>query len=598
MIIKIVYDNRSLAKFLPSFLTYYAFYHFCYLSGFTVAYHKFEDLLSLISSPNWVEQAFRKILTNTGSRTSGIDGITRRSYLQKSGGLSQDKIGEFVVELTDEIKSRRYKPAPVKRVYIPKPHTDEMRPLGIPTIKDRTAQECLRMLLEPIWESDFLDCNYGFRPLHNTWHAIIRMHPLIINKYHWAIEGDLRKYFDSVNHKILLSKIRRRIADEKIITIIRKTLKSGILDNGLFSNTVLGTPQGGVVSPLLSNIYLHDFDVWWFNKWGTKTHYERVKLRKKGKGNFYLIRYADDWVILSNARKSIVAEEKEEINQFFNTQKLTLNLEKSHITHVRDGFNFLGFYLKVFTNPQSKRTFFRIVARKDGIKRYKQKIKTLTQRNTVNTDYRMKIIALNRIIRGWANYYRYGHMSRIFSSLDWYTQQRIGIWLKAKTQKGIEYCLDEYRVKTKNGKLHWGSDPIPNTREKQIILFSMSSLGIKSDPRKQPKHVRVTPKGNPYMKADLTEQKPDSPDIFDNISVTESKVRTKVWTGSGQPKGHPEGWRDKARRTKRFDVKCVECSCIVDLSVHLRRHKDEIGRLNRTLCRRCHEKLHKQLRKR
>ena len=565
------------------------------------ANYKFEDLMSLISHPIWVKKSLNKILTNTGKRTAGIDGITLSNYLNKNGQKSQRKIGDTVMSISDELKSRRYKPLPVRRVYIPKPGSKKMRPLGIPTIKDRTVQQALKMLLEPIWESDFLDCNYGFRRNRNTWHAIIGMQPMVINKYHWAIEGDISKYFDTVNHKILLEQVERRIKDRHVIKVINDQLKSGIMDEGLFADTTLGTHQGGVVSPLLSNIYLHMFDEWWYRRWGQLTKGQRAYRRKKGEGHFRLYRYADDWVMLSNANKKHVKQEREEIHQFLKAIKLSLNMDKTHLTHLRDGFDFLGFRLQMFNSRQTGKQFFRITAKPDGIKRYKRKLKQLTKRNTVNEDYRQKIIALNRVIRGWANYYRYAHMSKIYSALDWYAKERIAIWLKAKTGKGINYCLWKYQVTTEDGKQEWGSDPIPNTGEKQICLFKMVSLGIISDPRKMNRDVRVAPKGNPYLlEEDLSEENPN-PIKVDDYFITEIEgkeiLQENTWTGSGQPKGHPLGWEMKTRRTKIYDTKCVECGAFTELATHYRREKSEKGRLNRTLCRKCHNELHEQLKK-
>lgn len=508
---------------------------------------------------------------------------------------------DFVTNLSDDLRRRRYKPQPVKRVYIPKPRSEELRPLGIPTIRDRVAQDCLRALFEPIWESDFLDVSYGFRPNRNTWHAVIRTQPIVINKYHWVIEGDIRKFFDTVNHQILLGQLRRRIRDDKIIQIVRVILKAGLLEDGLFSNVIEGTPQGGVFSPLLSNIYLHQFDKWYMKRWELSQS-QRQYRRKKGLGNFSFMRYADDWIILTNASRKVAEIEREEIRQFLHTIRLELNMSKTRITHLRDGFNFLGFNCRVHSQKHSNKVFYRIIPRKDNLKRFRYKIKELTKRDSVNVEYRSKLIALNRVIRGWGYYYRYTHSYNIFSSLDWYVSQRMLRWLKAKTSKGTRYCLKRYQLRRGNRK-EWGSKAISNTREKDIFLFRLATIGVESDPRIQAKKgVRTPIKGNPYIIGyDDSKDNPNLLNKEERLVETTCKEQTllipKVWQGNVVISGHPEGWKAKARRTKTFDSRCVECGSTIDLAVHYRRVKDEIGRLNRTLCRECHQELHKQLKR-
>lgn len=566
------------------------------------ANYKFDDLLSLLSGLQWVGHSFYRVVTNTGAKTSGVDGINKAHFLRKDGKeLSVRKVNNFVTKLSDDLRRRRYKPQPVKRVYIPKPRSEELRPLGIPTFRDRVAQDCFRALFEPIWESDFLDVSYGFRPQRNTWHAVIRTQLVVINKYHWVIEGDLRKFFDTVNHQILLSQLRRRIKDWKVINIVRDILKSGVLDDGLFSNVLEGTPQGGVFSPLLSNIYLHQFDSWYMKRWNL-TKSQRAYRRRKELGAFSLIRYVDDWIILTNAPRKLVELEREEICQFLHTIRLKLNMDKTRITHLRDGFNFLGFNCRVFSQKHSNKVFYRINPRKDNIIRFRYKIKSLTKRDSVNVEYRSKLIALNQVIRGWGYYYRYTHSYKIFTLLDWYVSQRMLRWLKAKTQKGANYCLKRYQLRKEN-RNEWGSKAIPNTQEKDIFLFRLATIGVESDPRIQAKKgVRTPPKGTPYIfEYDDSEDQPYLLGITNRFAEKTDKERTllipKDWQGNVGMPGHPDGWSAKARRTKTFDVRCVDCGAITDLAVHHRRHKDESGRLNRTLCRECHQELHKQLKK-
>ena len=257
-------------------------------------YHKFQDLMSLIITPEWIEIALQAVLTNTGSKTAGVDGISKSDFRTVDGRrYSKRKITAYAKSISQDLKNG-YKARPVLRVYIPKPNSKEQRPLGIPTIKDRTVQMLLKMTLEPIYEADFLNYSYGFRPGRRTWHIIGNLFRYIYNNYHYVIEGDIRRFFDSANHTILMQLLKKRIADKTLLAVVKTQLKSGIMEQGLFRESFLGTPQGGIVSPLLSNIYLHEMDKWWHKRWGNLTYNQKSYRRRKGLGNYLYFRYADD----------------------------------------------------------------------------------------------------------------------------------------------------------------------------------------------------------------------------------------------------------------------------------------------------------------
>ena len=210
------------------------------------------------------------VLSNAGSRTAGIDGISRKQL------ADEEARARFIQSLQAELKAGTYHPQPVRRHWIPKAN-GKLRPLGIPTIKDRVVQMVLKMLLEPIWESDFLDCSNGFRPGRRTMDCIRTCQSRITtqNKYLWVIEGDITGCFDHVQHAILLKLVRRRVQDERVIGLIEAMLKAGVMEEDLFQHTPEGTPQGGILSPLLANIYLHEFDRWWWEKYGSLTRPEK-----------------------------------------------------------------------------------------------------------------------------------------------------------------------------------------------------------------------------------------------------------------------------------------------------------------------------------
>ncbi|MCS4044890.1 group II intron reverse transcriptase/maturase, partial [Salinibacter ruber] len=226
------------------------------------------DLYNLLYDRDWLHHAYGSVKSNSGARTAGVDGQTIQDF--------EEDLGENLESLAKELKSQSFDPKPVRRTYIPK-GDDEERPLGIPTIKDRIVQEALRMVLEPIWESDFSEYSFGFRPNRRTQDAIQAAYLAIspTSKMQWVIDADVKGFFDNVDHGILCETIQDRITDRKMLHLIWDFLKSGVMEDGIFRHSTLGTPQGGIVSPVLANIYLNELDQWakqWTNLDRTNRH--------------------------------------------------------------------------------------------------------------------------------------------------------------------------------------------------------------------------------------------------------------------------------------------------------------------------------------
>lgn len=418
--------------------------------------HQFEDLYYLLCKREWIEEALRHVLNNDGSQTPGVDGISWKDFndAEKSDFENEKFREQFIDELQTELKNHTFKPMPVRRVEIPKPGTNKTRPLGIPTVKDRTVQMLLKMVLEPIWEADFYYFSNGFRPGRCTMDCVQPLYKLCGTKtgYRWVIEGDVRACFDKIPHDRLIQAVARRIADTKVLALIRRFLKSGIMIERTLVPSEEGTPQGGICSPILANIYLHQFDEWYSQHYAAPDQQTDQRgysawnwQHKKGKNlaAVQMFRYADDWILLIRGTNAQAQNIKEACKTFLCDELgLELSEEKTKITHIVDGFEFLGFRIFRCDKPTDGRkvgVFMRPTEK--GLKRVQAKIKTMTTRSTLDDDYPYKLQAMNAVIRGWANYYRAVNPTETFHKLDRY------VWLRLKKWLGKKYGIGPKEVK-------------------------------------------------------------------------------------------------------------------------------------------------------
>lgn len=408
--------------------------------------HRFHNLYSLLHWDSWMHAAAQRVLARPGSQTNGVDGTTRDAF-------KKDYEHQMTV-LIAQLKRRTYEPQPVRRVYIPK-HGGKQRPLGIPALRDRIVQEALRAILDPIYESDFQPHSYGFRKGRRTMDAIAVLMPLFNSrvKHFYVIEGDLHSYFDTVHHRTLMKLLRKRLADKDLLDLIWKSLKAGVMEGRLFTRTEAGVPQGGVISPLLANVYLNEFDRWAAARWELD-HRARRRQRWAGLGNYKMVRYADDFVVVSNGSKAEVQATLEDIQRFLGDElHLTLSTEKTVITHVNDGFDFLGFHIQ--RKRVAGRWAVHLRPTDEAKERVKRKLKDLTKGNWTWLDEYTRLTTLNAIVRGWAEYYRHTSLVADIEEVTRYAWFRYLSWLLKKHKGSRKGQLIRDKTRVLHGRTRW-----------------------------------------------------------------------------------------------------------------------------------------------
>jgi RNA-directed DNA polymerase len=398
---------------------------------------EFYGLYDLICREDWLRLAQEYVSQNAGSKTAGCDGITMSDF--------EEDLEHNLRQLRDALRSETFMACPVRRVCIPKAN-GKVRPLGIPSIRDRIVQEAVRMALEPIYEADFNQYSFGFRPNRCTMDAIRAVTWATIGgkKFFWIIEGDISAYFDTISHRKLMGLLRKRISDERLLSLIWKFLRAGVMERRLFKGTSLGTPQGGIISPLLANVYLHELDRY-MERYTGISRFEKTARRKAGLGNYVYVRYADDFVILSNGTKGQVEEMREEVRNYLASNlRLSLSMEKTRITHLDDGFDFLGFTIQRKMGNNGMKT--KILISKKGEEKHLNAIRAATSPDTHEDSVTLKIKALNRIIAGWCRYYQYtSKASTQFKRLEYKTFWLMAHWLGRKYRLAMPDVMRRFR---------------------------------------------------------------------------------------------------------------------------------------------------------
>jgi RNA-directed DNA polymerase len=346
---------------------------------------KWYSLIDKVYKHDNLYDAFQKVKRNKGA--AGIDNLSIAEFAED--------LANNINQIHLELKSGEYSPSPVKRVEIPKDN-GKTRPLGIPTVKDRVVQQAILNIIQPIFEPDFHPQSYGYRPNKSCQKAVAKARLLAIRDgFSFVVDMDLSKCFDTLNHKFILKTLNHKISDGTLLKLLEKILKSGVMQERKFSETTIGSPQGGVISPLLMNIYLNEFD---------------QTMRSKG---IEIVRYADDILIFAKTKKK--AEQYQRFaTKYLNFIHLIINEEKTHIANVSHGIKYLGFiiYRKYMTIDKKR------------IQRFKDKIRKMTPRNS-GRNLSTIIRSINPVLRGWANYFRVADCKGVFKALMEWIRRRL-----------------------------------------------------------------------------------------------------------------------------------------------------------------------------
>jgi len=443
---------------------------------------QYRDLWNWITDMRNLRCAWRTIAANKGKRTPGVDGVTV-SHVRKLG------VDVCLEGIRQELRFGSYAPNPSLRVWIPKHgKPGEFRPLGIPTVKDRIAQCAVKQIIEPLFEARFWHVSYGFRPGRNCHGALEHIRMTIrpratandgkrhVVPYQWVIEGDIKGCFDHISHHHTMERIRRRSGDKKANRLILRFLKAGVLSEEQFIRTDAGTPQGGIVSPLLANIALGVIE----EKYERWVHQQKkIKMmqaaasarmwdRKAGRPVFFPIRYADDCVVLVSGTYEDAVKEKESLKEYLKeTASLDLSEEKTRITETVKGFEFLGHRIRIKWDDRYGYSP-RLEIPKQKVADLRRRIKNLTTRSALAWSLEKLLRQINPILRGWGHYYRFcTGIKPVLSGVDWYVGDRLWRWMKKKHPRTGAHAIMQYR---RRSSAHPGCQVWREGKEEQFLM--------------------------------------------------------------------------------------------------------------------------------
>jgi RNA-directed DNA polymerase len=388
---------------------------------------RFDDLFNFVHDPATLIVAFGRVAGNRGANTPGIDGLTVAGVGEVIG------VPGFLDGLRAGLKDGSFRPLPVRERKIPKPGgAGKVRKLGIPTIADRVVQAALKLVLEPIFEAGFLPVSYGFRPMRRAHDAIAEIQRFGTKGYQWVLDADIEACFDSISHAALMGRVRARVKDKRVLALVKAFLKAGVLTElGSREATWTGTPQGGILSPLLANIALAALDEHVHGPWlpggAMSTASRRARRRAKGLPNWRIVRYADDFVILVHGTRADVQTLHEDITHVLAPLGLRFSQAKTQIAHMSESLDFLGFRIQRRRKRGTSKWYVYTFIADRPVRSLKDKIRALTRRTSQQLP-RDALIRINQITRGWANYFRHAVCKHTFGALEDFTWHRVIRW--------------------------------------------------------------------------------------------------------------------------------------------------------------------------
>jgi group II intron reverse transcriptase/maturase len=393
---------------------------------------RFHALYDKVYRRDVLERAWEQVRRNRGA--SGID-------QQTIADVEAYGVSRLLDELAADLREQRYRPVPARRVWIPKPGTSEQRPLAIPAVRDRVVQAAVKLVIEPVFEADFLPCSFGFRPKRSAHDALQVLIDETWSGKRWLVETDIASCFEAIPHDGVMQAVEERIVDQSLLKLLRAMLRAGVMEAGTVMKAATGTPQGGVISPLLANVYLHRLDRAW---------------QEAGVG--VLVRYADDLVVLcgteAEAKRALAA-----LRAMLADLGLAPKAAKTRIVHLEEGgegVDFLGFHHRWVRGKTAKSRHFHFLARwpsDRAMQRMRDRIRDVTDRKRLRLPVETIVADLNRMLRGWVGYFRYGNSTRAFAAIQTYARMRLALLIAKRAHRPRQYGWD---VLTRPSSHHLG----------------------------------------------------------------------------------------------------------------------------------------------